>query len=101
MDYLHFLEKEIHTTIMATVDDKGLPVTCAIDIMDSDKNGLYFLTAKGKNFYKRLKKQKYIALTGMKGTNTLSYECYHSERIRDDANRKKNLFDESSIKRAT
>lgn len=72
MDYLHFLEKEIHTTIMATVDDKGLPVTCAIDIMDSDKNGLYFLTAKGKNFYKRLKKQKYIALTGMKGTNTLS-----------------------------
>lgn len=47
MNYLRYLEKEIHSVIMATVDDNGLPVTCAIDIMDSDENGLYFLTAKG------------------------------------------------------
>ena len=39
---------------MATVDENGLPVTCAIDMMDSDENGLYFLTAKGKGFYDRL-----------------------------------------------
>lgn len=50
----------------------GLPVTCAIDIMDWDENGLYFLTAKGKNFYHRLKRQKYIALTGVKGEDTMS-----------------------------
>ena len=36
MNYLHYLEKEIHSVIAATVDDNGLPVTCAIDIMDSD-----------------------------------------------------------------
>ena len=47
---LKFLEQEIHSVIMATVDENGLPVTCAIDIMDSDENGLYFLTAKGKGF---------------------------------------------------
>ena len=35
----------------------GEPVTCAIDIMDYDTDGLYFLTAKGKNFYNRLKKR--------------------------------------------
>ncbi len=69
---LKFLEKEIHSVIMATVDDSGLPVTCAIDIMDSDENGLYFLTAKGKNFYGRLKKNRCIALTGIKGNDTLS-----------------------------
>ena len=57
---------------MATVDEKGLPVTCAVDIMDSDDNGLYFLTAKGKGFYHRLVKQGYVALTGMKGSDTLS-----------------------------
>lgn len=56
MNYLHYLEKEIHSVIAATVDDNGLPVTCAIDIMDSDEKGLYFLTAKGKGFYHRLKK---------------------------------------------
>lgn len=72
MNYLHYLEKEIHSVIMATVDDSGLPVTCAIDIMDSDENGLYFLTAKGKGFYYRLKKSGYAALTGMKGSDTLS-----------------------------
>lgn len=46
MNYLRYLEKEIHSVIVATVDENGLPVTCAIDIMDSDENGLYFLTAK-------------------------------------------------------
>ena len=72
MNYLHYLEKEIHSVIMATVDDSGLPVTCAIDIMDSDENGLYFQTEKGKGFYDRLKKSGYAALTGMKGSDTLS-----------------------------
>ncbi|MBR3244845.1 MAG: hypothetical protein IKF90_19505, partial [Parasporobacterium sp.] len=38
---------EFHTTIVATVDDEGLPVTAAIDMMDCDENSLYFLTAKG------------------------------------------------------
>ena len=72
MDYFSFLVDKIHSVIAATIDENGLPVTCAIDMMDWDENGLYFLTAKGKNFYHRLKQQKYIALTGMKGADTLS-----------------------------
>ena len=72
MNYLHYLEKEIHSVIAATVDDSGLPVTCAIDIMGSDEKGLFFLTAKGKGFYTRLKKNEYVALTGIKGKDTLS-----------------------------
>lgn len=71
-DILRFLNEEIHSVIMATVDENGLPVTCAIDIMDYDDSGLYFLTAKGKNLYERLKQKGYVALTGMKGTDTLS-----------------------------
>lgn len=72
MNYLKFLTEEIHSVIMATVDENGLPVTCAIDIMDYDESGLYFLTAKGKNLYNRLKQTGYISLTGMKGNDTLS-----------------------------
>lgn len=72
MDYLHFIVKEIHTVIAATTDDKGFPVTCAIDMMDADESGLYFLTAKGKGFYDRLKRYGYIALTGIKGEDTMS-----------------------------
>ena len=56
-EYLSYLVHEIHTTVVATVDDAGLPVTAAIDMMDADENGVYFLTAKGKGFYDRLKKR--------------------------------------------
>ena len=71
-EVLQYLQKEIHSTVAATVDDDGLPATCAIDVMDADENGLYFLTARGKGFYSRLKRRGYIALTGMKGKDTMS-----------------------------
>ena len=71
-DYLNYVVHEIHRTIVATVDDEGLPVTAAIDMMDCDNNSLYFLTAKGKGFYDRLIKRKFLALTAMKGEDTMS-----------------------------
>ena len=71
-DYLAYIVNEIHTTIVATVDDEGLPVTAAIDMMDSDEDGLYFLTAKGKGFYDRLMKRGFLALTAIKGQDTMS-----------------------------
>ena len=70
--YFRYLVEEIHTTIVATVDDEGLPVTAAIDMMDYDENGLYFLTAKGKSFYDRLVKRGFLALTAIKGEDTMS-----------------------------
>lgn len=72
MEYLKYLAVEIHTVVAATTDAQGLPVTCAIDIMDADESAPYFLTAKGKGFYTRLKKDGYMALTGMKGKATMS-----------------------------
>ena len=74
-DYLDYIVNEIHRTIVATVDDEGLPVTAAIDMMDSDENSLYFLTAKGKGFYDRLKKKEFLALTAMKGEDTMNTAC--------------------------
>lgn len=71
-DYLSYIVQEIHTTIVATVDNEGLPYTSAIDMMDSDDNSLYFLTAKGKGFYNRLIKRPFLALTAMKGEDTMS-----------------------------
>ena len=71
-DYLAFLVNEIHTCIVATVDDDGLPVTAAVDMMEHDENGLLFLTAKGKGFYDRLIKRGHIALTGVKGGDTMT-----------------------------
>ena len=71
-EYFDFIVNQIHSAVFATVDGEGRPVTCAIDLMDYDENGLYFLTAKGKNFYDRLKANENIAFTAMKGEDTLS-----------------------------
>ena len=70
--YFDYLVNEIHTTVVATVDDEGLPVTAAIDMMDYDESSLYFLTAKGKGFYDRLVKRGFLAFTALKGDDTLS-----------------------------
>ena len=72
MHYLAYIVNEIHTAIVATVDNEGLPVTAAIDMMDSDESSLYFLTAKGKNFYDRLTKRSFLALTAIKGESTMT-----------------------------
>ncbi|MDE5562871.1 MAG: 4Fe-4S binding protein [Clostridiales bacterium] len=92
-----YLQEQIHTTIIATNDENGLPVTCAIDIMDYDENGLYFLTAKGKNFYKRLKTNGYLSLTGIKGENTLSCVAIsvHGEVKEIGSERLKRLLDKN------
>lgn len=70
-DYLKYIVEEIHSSVLATVDAENNPVTCAIDMMDYDDHSLYFLTAKGKGFYRRLKANPNIAFTAMKGTDTL------------------------------
>lgn len=69
--------EEIHSTVIATVDDNGLPVTCAIDIMDFDENGLYFLTAKEKGFYDRLKNR-----TSYCGINVCPYGIDNEAAVR-------------------
>lgn len=71
LDFFEIIQNDVHSTVIATVDDDGFPVTCVIDIMDYDSDGLYFLTAKGKNFYNRLIDRKYLSLTGMKGSDTM------------------------------
>lgn len=71
-DILQILQQDIHSTVFATIDDKGLPQTCVIDLMLADEDGLYFLTARGKSFYDRLMARPFVALSGMKGTDTLS-----------------------------
>ncbi|MBQ9358062.1 MAG: 4Fe-4S binding protein [Abditibacteriota bacterium] len=71
-EYLACIAENIHTVVVATVDDEGLPVTAAVDIMDSDPESLYFLTAKGKGLYDRLKKRGFLAFTAVKGEDTMS-----------------------------
>ncbi len=71
-DIFKILQNDIHTVVVATVDEKGLPETRVIDIMLCDDGGVYFITAKGKKFYDSLCDKKYVALSGFKGSDTMS-----------------------------
>ena len=66
-DYLKILQEEIHSTIVATVDEEGYPAARVIDMMLYDEDSLYFLTAKGKGFYSQLMNKPYVAISGMCG----------------------------------
>ena len=72
LEILQLLQKDIHSTVVATVDEDGLPQTCVIDMMLCDEGGLYFLTARGKRFYGRLTRRGFVAVSGMKGEDTMS-----------------------------
>lgn len=61
-DYLKLLVEGIHSTTIATIGADGHPQTRVIDMMLYDKQGVYFLTARGKAFYTQLMAQGYIAL---------------------------------------
>lgn len=66
------LVNEIHTVVAAVNDENGFPVTSVIDIMLCKNEKLYFITARGKNFYNRLIKEKYLSLSGVKGESTMT-----------------------------
>ena len=71
-DYLRILVEDIHSCVVATIDENGHPITRVIDMMLYDEKGVYFLTAKGKVFYEQLMNQKYISLSCVKGQKSIS-----------------------------
>lgn len=71
-DYLKALVEDIHSTVMATLDGDGRPVTRCIDMMLYDGEGVYFLTAKGKEFYAQLMEQGYASLSAVQGKRCIS-----------------------------
>lgn len=57
--------REIRDTSMATVAEDGTPRLRIIDTMLVENEKLYFLTARGKDFYKELMETKTVAVTGL------------------------------------
>lgn len=84
-NYLKILVESIHSATVATIGADGHPQTCIIDMMLWDDRGVYFLTAKGKDFYRRLTQQGYISLSAVKDKVSVSLrgriECIGTEKL--------------------
>ncbi len=59
--------EEIHSATVATIGADGHPQTRVIDMMLWDDKGVYFLTAKGKEFYRQVMEQQFISVSATKG----------------------------------
>lgn len=64
-DYLRLLVDEIHSVVLATVDEQNHPATRVIDMMYQDGQTVYFLTANTKPFYKQLINNPHVSITGL------------------------------------
>ncbi len=71
-EYLKRLVEDIHSATVATIGADGHPKTRVIDMMLWDEQGVYFLTARGKDFYRQLMEQRYIALSATKDKISIS-----------------------------
>lgn len=71
-EYVKMLVEEMHSSAVATIGNDGHPQIRIIDMMYYDDNGVYFLTAQGKEFHRQLMEQKYIALSAVKDKRSIS-----------------------------
>lgn len=58
------LLREIKSVVFASINNRQ-PSARIIDVMFVEENGLYFLTARGKSFYRQLKNSPSVAICGM------------------------------------
>lgn len=70
--YLKKLVEEFHSATVATTGTDGHPQTRVIDMMLWDDKGVYFLTAKGKEFYKQIMEQQFVAISATKDKAAVS-----------------------------
>ncbi len=78
MNKKEFLEDimKIHSVSVATIDSEGKPTSRIVDMMYLEDDCLYFLTARGKNFYKELKKMNYISLSCQRYNKSYTLKGY-------------------------
>ena len=58
------LLRQVKSVTFATVGE-GVPAARIVDVMLVKEDGLYFLTARGKAFYRQLDKSSVVAICGM------------------------------------
>lgn len=57
--------REMKDVVFSTVNPDGQPRSRIIDVMLVEEDKLYFLTARGKEFYQELTATGYVAVTGL------------------------------------
>ena len=72
MDFVNDLTRivrDVQRVVIAMVDDAGMPETRAVEMLDADAEGLYFIVDRTTAFYAQLAARKSLAFTGVQGAS--------------------------------
>jgi uncharacterized pyridoxamine 5'-phosphate oxidase family protein/Pyruvate/2-oxoacid:ferredoxin oxidoreductase delta subunit len=89
------LLREIKSAAFATADN-GVPAVRIADVMLVKEDGIYFITARGKPYYKQLTENKKVAICGM-DKNYVSVRVLGDIQICDDRRIVDEIFDQNPI----
>lgn len=81
------LVRQIRDAVFCTVDERGLPQARFIDVMGQEGERLWFCTARGKDFYRRLLRDGHVALAGMNDRWQTVRVMGEARRLPDDEQR--------------
>lgn len=89
------LLREVKSVAFATVND-GKPAVRIADVMLVDGGGLYFITARGKPYYRQLHENQKLAICGM-DRNYVSVRVVGDIKICEDRNIVDKIFDHNPM----
>lgn len=88
--------REVIDVSIATVDKKGNPQVRIIDVMHISKDTIYFLTARGKNFYKELEENNNISIVGLINNRMIRIQA-KAKKLEDQKKWIDLMFEENGV----
>lgn len=88
--------RDVKDVAFATVDEKGLPQIRIIDVMIVEDEKLYFCTARGKEFYKQLMLNGFVAITAMNSQFQMVRITGKAEKLSESKQWIDRIIDENS-----
>ena len=94
MDYLKLLVEEIHSVVVATVDETGHPHIAVMDMMWEDGKKVYFCTENNKAVYRQIKENSNVSFCSHKADFSYVLSISGKATFVNDINLKARALDE-------
>ena len=82
-DIMQILQNDMKVAVVSTVDEEGQPHARHINMGVANENGVFFMTSPKTDFYKQLKENQKVAITGFNEDGYLIQVIRITGEVRD------------------
>ena len=82
-DIMQILQNDMKVAVVSTVDEEGQPHARHINMGVANENGVFFMTSPKTDFYKQLKENPKVAITGFNEDGYLIQVIRITGEVRD------------------